>query len=72
MERELKMEHESMKTRPGGVTILRAGAALALVAALAACGGRGQRDDRNDRRRRLHRGHALRGRRRMLRRQGDR
>ena len=33
------MEHESMKTRLGGVTILRAGAALALVAALAACGG---------------------------------
>ena len=28
-----------MKTRLGGVTILRAGAALALVAALAACGG---------------------------------
>ena len=33
------MEHESMKTRLGGVTILRAGAALALVAALTACGG---------------------------------
>ncbi len=33
------MEHESMRARTGGVTILRSGAALALVAALAACGG---------------------------------
>ena len=39
MERELKMEYENIKERKGAGTILRAGAALALVAALAACGG---------------------------------
>ncbi len=33
------MEHESMRERKGVGTILRAGAAMALVAALAACGG---------------------------------
>ena len=35
------MRTENMKTRLGGVTILRAGAAMALVAALTACGGGG-------------------------------
>jgi len=33
------MELERMKTRPSGVTVLRAAAAMALVAALTACGG---------------------------------
>jgi len=33
------MEFESMKTRSGGVMVLRAAAAMALVAALTACGG---------------------------------
>ncbi|MCY4240718.1 MAG: hypothetical protein OXD36_03135 [Rhodobacter sp.] len=35
----MKMEYENIKERKGAGTILRAGAALALVAALAACGG---------------------------------
>ncbi len=38
------MELDRMKTRTGGVTVLRAGAAMALVAALAACGGGGDGD----------------------------
>ncbi len=44
MEREIQMEHESMRERKGAGTILRAGAAMALVAALAACGGGGDGD----------------------------